>query len=93
MITISFKVIELIMEKTCKGTAYSHLYYKRELRNYYVTIPVILSAEPANVHDIGSAYKVVRIYAKSPYTDRPEKNHQKMVCISLKKSVFWLRGP
>ena len=52
-ITISFKVIELIMEKTCEGTAYSHLYYKRELRNYYVTIPVILSAEPANVHDIG----------------------------------------
>ena len=53
MITISFKVIELIMEKTCEGTASSHLYYKRELRNYYVTIPVILSAEPANVHDIG----------------------------------------
>ena len=43
----------LIMEKTCEGTAYSHLYYKRELRNYYVTIPVILTAEPAKVHDIG----------------------------------------
>ena len=39
------------------------------------------------------ACKVVRIYAKSPYTDLPEKNHQKMVCISLKKSVFWLKGP
>ena len=29
MITISFRVIELIMEKTCEGTAYSHLYNKR----------------------------------------------------------------
>ena len=41
----------------------------------------------------GRAYKVVRIYAKSLYTDLTEKNHQKMVCISLKKSVFWLKGP
>ena len=46
------------------------------------------------VFAMNRAYKVVRIYAKSPYTDLPEKNHQKMVCISLKKkSVFWLRGP
>ena len=29
MITISFRVIELIMEKTCEDTAYSHLYNKR----------------------------------------------------------------
>ena len=35
------------------------------------------------------AYKVVRIYAKSPYTDIPEKNHQKMVCISLKESLYF----
>ena len=47
------------------------------------------------------AYKVVRIYAKSPYMDLPKKNHQKMVCISLKKVCilalrfvnwsFWLK--
>ena len=38
--------------------------------------------------------RVVRIYAKSPYTDLPEKKSPKNVCISLKKkSVFWLRGP
>ena len=35
---------------------------------------------------LSSAYKVVRIYAKSPYMNLPEKNHQKMVCISLKNS-------
>ena len=29
MITISFRVIELIMKKTFEGTVYSHLYNKR----------------------------------------------------------------
>ena len=32
-----------------------------------------------------SAYKVVRIYAKSQYTDHPGKFHQKMVCKTPKK--------
>ena len=51
------------------------------------------NVEVVTIFEVGRACKVVRIYAKSPYTDLPEKNHQKMVCISLKKSVFWLRGP
>ena len=51
MITISFRVIELIMEKTCEGTAYSHLYNKRVQE--LLCIPVILSAEPAHDHEIG----------------------------------------
>ena len=34
----------------------------------------------------GRAYKVVRIYAKSPYTDHPGKFHQKMVRKTPKKS-------
>ena len=52
MITISFRVIKLIMEKTCEGTAYSHLYNKR-VQELFVGIPVILSAEPAYDHEIG----------------------------------------
>ena len=52
MITISFRVIELIMEKTCEGTAYSHLYNKR-VQELFLVIPVILSAEPVHDHEIG----------------------------------------
>ena len=33
------------------------------------------------------AYKVVRIYAKSPYTDHPGKFHKKMVRKTPKKSL------
>ena len=51
MITISFRVIELIMEKTCECSAYSYLYNKR-VQELFLGISVILSGEPAHDHEI-----------------------------------------
>ena len=43
MITISFKVIELIMEKTCEGTAYSHLIAKVFLLYFQLNQPMTMT--------------------------------------------------